>query len=124
MLFNCFQELTYGVKITWQEGHLSYLVKTLVKCVENNELISVALGVLVNICYKNIPAVYTLMQCIDTKMLIKSILRKQGDRMDIRVQVCIFILTKHKQYYCIMNVLVQNIFSIFKKLKIKFVCNN
>lgn len=56
------QELTYGIKISWQEAHLPYLISTLTQWVvqsKEEEIIALSLGVLVNLCYKNLPAVYT-----------------------------------------------------------------
>lgn len=84
------QELTYGVQISWQEGHLPFLISTLITyiCGDDSELTSVALGVLVNLCYKNLPAVYTLMRCVDTKNFLRTILKLQRDKVDTRVQVC------------------------------------
>lgn len=83
-----FQELTYGVQITWQEGHLQYLISALINYIsDDSELTSVALGVLVNLCYKNPPAVYTLMRCVDKRNFLRTILKLQRDKIDTRVQV-------------------------------------
>lgn len=48
---------------------------------------SLSLGVLVNLCYKNLPAVYTLMRSVDSKEFLRTILKLQNDSIDTRVQV-------------------------------------
>jgi len=84
------QELTYGIKISWQEAHLPYLISTLTQWVtqsKEEEIIALSLGVLVNLCYKNLPAVYTLMRTINTKAFIKTLLRLQKN-VSTSVQCC------------------------------------
>lgn len=82
-------ELTYGVKISWQEAHLPYLISTLVQIVMegDSELKPYALGVLVNLCYKNLPALYVLMRKVEITKFIKCI-TKLNDNPNIRMQVC------------------------------------
>ncbi|KAK6640443.1 hypothetical protein RUM44_012137 [Polyplax serrata] len=82
-------ELTYGVKISWQEAHLPYLISTLVQIVMegDKELKPFALGVLVNLCYKNLPALYVLMRKVEITKFIKCI-TKLNDNPNIRMQVC------------------------------------
>ncbi|XP_072765120.1 protein CIP2A homolog L [Anoplolepis gracilipes] len=84
------QELTYGIKILWQEAHLPYLISTLTQWViqsKEEEIIALSLGVLVNLCHKNLPAVYTLMRTINTKAFIKTLLKLQ-DHVNTSVQCC------------------------------------
>ncbi|EFN73679.1 Protein KIAA1524-like protein [Camponotus floridanus] len=84
------QELTYGIKISWQEVYLSYLISTLTQWVvqsKEEEIIALSLGVLVNLCYKNLPAVYTLMRTIDTKAFIRTLLKLQ-EHVNTSVQCC------------------------------------
>lgn len=82
-------ELTYGVKISWQEAHLPYLISTLVQIVMegDKELKPFALGVLVNLCYKNLPALYVLMRKVEITKFIKCI-SKLNDNPNISMQVC------------------------------------
>lgn len=82
-------ELTYGVKISWQEAHLPYLISTLVQIVMegDKELKPFALGVLVNLCYKNLPALYVLMRKVEITKFIKCI-SKLTDNPNISMQVC------------------------------------
>nr|CAD7260768.1 unnamed protein product [Timema shepardi] len=92
------QELTYGIRISWQEAHLPQLITTLTQWIEGNEkdVIGLALGVLVNLCYKNLPAVYTLMRSVDSKQFLRTILKLQGDNINTRVQVCkLLIILEH-----------------------------
>ncbi|EFN82611.1 uncharacterized protein LOC105185017 [Harpegnathos saltator] len=84
------QELTYGIKISWQEAHLPYLISILTQWIEQSkeeEIIALSLGVLVNLCYKNLPAVYTLMRTIKTKEFIRTLLKLQ-DHLSTSVQCC------------------------------------
>lgn len=84
------QELTYGIKISWQEAHLPYLISTLTQWViqsKEEEIIALSLGVLVNLCYKNLPAVYTLMRTVNTKAFIRTLLKLQ-DHINTSVQCC------------------------------------
>lgn len=85
------QELTYGIKISWQEAHLPHLIKTLSQWVTQSseeEVITLSLGVLVNLCYKNLPAVYVLMRSVNTKTFLQSVVKNRGQNMNIRVQCC------------------------------------
>lgn len=77
------------MKISWQEGHLPCLISTLTSWIVNGEkdVISLSLGVLVNLCYKNLPAIYTLMRSVDNKEFLRTILNLQNDSTDTRVQV-------------------------------------
>lgn len=83
------QELTYGIKISWQEAHLPYLISILTQWIllKEEEIIALSLGVLVNLCYKNLPAVYTLMRTINTKDFIRK-LSKLQDHVSISMQCC------------------------------------
>ncbi|XP_014215606.1 polyamine-modulated factor 1-binding protein 1 [Copidosoma floridanum] len=86
-----FQELTYGIKISWQEAHLPYLMTTLSQWItqsSDEEVISLSLGVLVNLCYKNLPAVYALMRSVNTKTFLQSVVKTRGQNINIRVQCC------------------------------------
>ncbi|KOC58895.1 Protein CIP2A [Habropoda laboriosa] len=93
------QELTYGIKISWQEAHLPYLVSTLTQWVTQSKeenIIALSLGVLVNLCYKNLPAVYTLMRTIDTKAFIRTLLKLQHCSVNTSVQCCkLLIILEH-----------------------------
>ncbi|XP_031829217.1 uncharacterized protein LOC116425514 isoform X1 [Nomia melanderi] len=93
------QELTYGIKISWQEAHLPYLISILTQWVtqsKEEDIIALSLGVLVNLCYKNLPAVYTLMRTIDTKAFIRTLLKLQHCNVNTSVQCCkLLIILEH-----------------------------
>ncbi|XP_043271949.1 uncharacterized protein [Venturia canescens] len=85
------QELTYGVKLSWQEAHLPYLISTLTQWVmqsKDEDVMALSLGILVNLCYKNLPAVYTLMRTVDTKIFLRTLLKIQSQNVNTRVQCC------------------------------------
>lgn len=76
-LLTLMQELSCGIKISWQIPHLQHLMSTLTRWINtevdrNNDIVSLSLGVLVNLCYKNLPAVYTLTKCVDIKNFIRA----------------------------------------------------
>lgn len=93
------QQLTYGIKISWQEAHLPHLISTLSQWViqsSEEEVIMLALSVLVNLCYKNLPAVYVLMRSVNTKTFLQSVVKTRGQNINIRVQCCkLLIILEH-----------------------------
>lgn len=100
------QELTYGIKITWQEPHLAVLMNQLLEWVrsKNEQLASLSLSVLVNICYKNLPSTYILTRLVDTKVFIDSLVKLQSSSNAMRVQlysfqISSFINTKNITLY-------------------------
>ncbi|XP_046390886.1 uncharacterized protein LOC124159250 isoform X2 [Ischnura elegans] len=88
------RELTYGIRLLWQESYLPGLIRVLLDIVSgtlNNvsnckddevktedqvgEQPAVALAVLVNLCHRNLPAVYCLLRTIDGREFIRTLLR-------------------------------------------------
>ncbi|KAI8432842.1 hypothetical protein MSG28_013773 [Choristoneura fumiferana] len=70
-------EISYGIKISWQESYLANLMKQLTEWIiqpftdQQMQLIGHrSLTVLVNVCYGNLPAVYALMRAVDTKNFV------------------------------------------------------
>lgn len=51
------------------------------------ELIPIALGVMVNLCHKNKPVIYILMNCVDMKTFLRALLSLQRDNVGTSVQV-------------------------------------
>lgn len=72
-LLRLMQDLTCGIKISWQIPHLPHLLVTLSEWIERSteEIITLSLGILVNLCYKNLPAIYTLMGTVDVKKILQ-----------------------------------------------------
>ncbi|KAF9423388.1 hypothetical protein HW555_001197 [Spodoptera exigua] len=73
-LLSVMQEISYGIKISWQESYLSSLMKQLTEWITQPmpepQLRTIghkSLTVLVNVCYGNLPAIYALMRTVDTK---------------------------------------------------------
>lgn len=92
------QELTYGIKISWQEAHLPFLISTLTQWIMGNEkeVVGLSLGILVNLCYKNLPAIYILMRCVDNKQFLRTVLSLQNENVNTQVQVCkLLIILEH-----------------------------
>ncbi|KAK7861995.1 hypothetical protein R5R35_013537 [Gryllus longicercus] len=97
-LLQVLQELTYGIKISWQEAHLPFLISTLTQWIMTNEkeVVALSLGILVNLCYKNLPAIYTLMRCVDNKQFMRTVLNLQNESVNTQVQVCkLLIILEH-----------------------------
>nr|CAH7760393.1 unnamed protein product [Callosobruchus chinensis] len=88
-LLKLMQELTCGIKLTWQIPNLSYLITTLTKWIEDKEqdeeIVCLSLGVLVNLCYKNLPAVYTFSRCVDSKKFLRFCLPLRGPLVEVHV---------------------------------------
>ncbi|KAF6201695.1 hypothetical protein GE061_004090 [Apolygus lucorum] len=90
-LLQLMEELTYGIKISWQEAHLTRLITTLSNLIVSDvdqERMTLSLSVLVNLCYKNLPSVYALMRSIDIKKFLKTVLNLQSHNESSKVQVC------------------------------------
>lgn len=101
--------MTYGIKISWQEAHLPHLMSSLTKWVTGDELelVPLSLGVLVNLCYNNSAAVYTLMKSVNVKSFLKTLLKVQKSNTASKVQV--------SYYY--FNMLPSVFFFLFQNLK-------
>lgn len=91
-LLNLLQELTCGIKISWQIPNLQYLMSTLTSWVENSDeqIVAFSLGVLVNLCYKNFPAIYTLSRCVDIKKFMRTCMCLHGVKTE--AHVCKFLI--------------------------------
>ncbi|XP_013191727.2 protein CIP2A homolog [Amyelois transitella] len=71
------QDISYGIKISWQESYLSELMKQLTDWItqpmtepQHRMIGHKSLTVLVNVCYGNLPAIYALMRTVDTKEFV------------------------------------------------------
>ncbi|CAG4961595.1 unnamed protein product [Parnassius apollo] len=78
-LLSVMQDISYGIKISWQESYLSELMKQLTDWIvqpmsepQYRTIGHKSLTVLVNLCYGNLPAtrIYALMRTIDTKEFV------------------------------------------------------
>lgn len=108
------QELTYRTKIQWQEGHSSELINLLVKWIstEDKDLISLSLGVLVNVCCKNKFAMFTLVKCTHSKSFMRLLLKLQSDDIFIKVQVYKLLLVLEQVSGQIPDVDVNNLIDV------------
>ncbi|KAK0171121.1 hypothetical protein PV328_008878 [Microctonus aethiopoides] len=82
-------EFTYGVIIHSQETHLPHLISILTQWImqsEDEEIFSLSLGVLNNLCYKNLPAIHILMRTVDIKALRRMLLKLHINNVNTRVQ--------------------------------------
>ncbi|GJQ81759.1 hypothetical protein Trydic_g306 [Trypoxylus dichotomus] len=100
-LLTLMQELTCGIRISWQIPHLRHLMSTLTRWINtevkrNNEVVSLSLGVLVNLCYKNLPAIYTLTKCVDIKSFIRATSALEG--IEVEVHVCKLLIILDHMY--------------------------
>ncbi|XP_022915761.2 protein CIP2A homolog L [Onthophagus taurus] len=86
-LLSLLQELTGGIKILWQIPHLVHLMSTLIKWIKSGleDIMSLSLGVLVNLCYKNLPALYTLSRCVDIKEFIRYLMSLKGAKLEVHI---------------------------------------
>ncbi|KAF5292723.1 hypothetical protein FQR65_LT11191 [Abscondita terminalis] len=93
-LLTLLQELTCGIKILCQIPQLPHLMSTLTKWIQCSEdkIITLSLSILVNLCYKNLPAVYTLSRCVDLKKFIRICMPLKGVNIEIHVCKLLIIL--------------------------------
>ncbi|CAG9570690.1 unnamed protein product [Danaus chrysippus] len=76
-LLSVMQDISYGIKISWQESYLTGLMKQLTDWItqpmtepQQRAIGHKSLTVLVNVCYGNLPAIYALMRTVDTKEFV------------------------------------------------------
>lgn len=88
------QELTCGIKISWQIPHLPHLMSTLTKWVDSGEevIVPLSLGVLVNLCYKNLSAIYTLIRYVDIKTFLRTCMPLKGTEVEVHICKLLIIL--------------------------------
>ncbi|XP_053618219.1 protein CIP2A homolog L [Plodia interpunctella] len=80
------QDISYGIKISWQESYLPGLMKQLTDWItqpmsepQQRTIGHKSLTVLVNVCYGNLPAIYALMRTVDTKEFVVHLINlKEG----------------------------------------------
>ncbi|XP_056635811.1 uncharacterized protein LOC130444604 [Diorhabda sublineata] len=88
------QDLTCGIKLSWQVSYLPHLLKILTKWVESKDqdIVCLSLSVLVNLCFKNISVMYTLSRIVDIKKFLRFCLPLQGPLIEIHVCKLMIIL--------------------------------
>lgn len=89
------EELTFGIKIRWQEAHLPSLISNLTKWIfesSEEEIICLALGVLINICYKNLAVIYTFMNSVNAKLFTNKLLKMKPASEESRIKICKFLI--------------------------------
>ncbi|XP_045455593.1 cingulin [Melitaea cinxia] len=97
-LLSVMQDISYGIKISWQESYLTGLMKQLTDWIlqpvtepQHRAIGHKSLTVLVNVCYGNLPAIYALMRTVDTKdFVVHLISMKDGGYGG--VEVCRLLL--------------------------------
>ncbi|XP_049803858.1 uncharacterized protein LOC126240001 [Schistocerca nitens] len=97
-LLKLLQELTYDIEVTWQEALIPGLIHTLVLWVcgttyaddGSQELVGPSLGVLVNLCHKNLVGFCILAHCIDTRDFLKIVTRMSMSNCDTHLSIQAF----------------------------------
>ncbi|CAK1543535.1 unnamed protein product [Leptosia nina] len=97
-LLSVMQDISYGIKISWQESYLAELMKTLTNWIvqpmlepQQRTIGHKSLTVLINVCYGNLPAIYALMRTVDTKEFVVHLISlKEGGYGG--VEVCRLLL--------------------------------
>ncbi|XP_050311435.1 uncharacterized protein LOC126747010 [Anthonomus grandis grandis] len=101
-LLKLMQDITWGIKIHWQLPHLPHLMSVLCKWIEKNqepEVVTLSLGVLVNLCYKNLSSQSVLQRNVDLKKFIKMCLVLKGPLVEIYVCQITIILENISGYF-------------------------
>ncbi|XP_069355981.1 protein CIP2A isoform X1 [Maniola hyperantus] len=80
-LLSVMQDISHGIKISWQECYLPRLMKQLTEWItqpilepQHRTIGHKSLTVLVNVCYGNLPAIYALMRTVDTKNFVNHLI--------------------------------------------------
>ncbi|XP_049879888.1 uncharacterized protein LOC126376500 [Pectinophora gossypiella] len=97
-LLSVMQDISYNIKISWQESYLAGLMKQLTEFImhpmvepQHRIIGHKSLTVLVNVCYGNLPAIYALMRTVDTKEFVVHLINlKEGGYGG--VEVCRLLL--------------------------------
>ncbi|CAG9766217.1 unnamed protein product [Ceutorhynchus assimilis] len=86
--------ITCGIKIRWHVPHMTHLMLILCKWIERkeSEISSLALGILVNLCYKNVHSVYILQRNVDLKKFIRMCLALKGPMIEVYVSQISIVL--------------------------------
>ncbi|CAH1155770.1 unnamed protein product [Phaedon cochleariae] len=108
-LLRLMQDLTCGIKLSWQIPHLPHLLKTLTRWIEDKDqdIVCSSLCVLVNLCYKNLPAIYTLSTIVDIKKFLRFCLPLKGPL--IEVQVCKLMIILDRSHNEVTNKTLLNL---------------
>ncbi|XP_066261509.1 protein CIP2A-like [Euwallacea similis] len=118
-LLRLMQEITCGIKVYCQLPHTTRLMTILCKWIESqeSEVVTVALGVLVNLCYKNMSNVYVMQRNIDLKKFIRMCLALKGPIVKVYVNVLTIILENISEYMpaVIYPQLTDNMFTAVKE---------
>lgn len=95
-LLRVIQSLTWGIKISWQIPQLQHLINTLSLWIEspNETITALSLGILANLCYKNLPAIYTLTSSVDIKKLLRSITSTGDSIIEVHALRLLIIIEK------------------------------
>ncbi|KAF7278754.1 hypothetical protein GWI33_007987 [Rhynchophorus ferrugineus] len=96
-LLRLMQDMTCGIKIHWQIPHMSHLISYLCKWIEKGEadVVTLSMGLLVNLCYRNILTVYILQRNVDLKKFIRICLSLKGPLVEV--------------YVCQISIILENI---------------
>ncbi|KAG8235558.1 hypothetical protein J437_LFUL015399 [Ladona fulva] len=104
------RELTYGIRLLWQESLLPRLIRALLdivssyaskdsaasqeeangaECEVADDSLAVSLAVLVNLCHQNLPALYCLLRAVDGREFMRILFRisKGTISLDANIQV-------------------------------------
>ncbi|XP_077289160.1 uncharacterized protein LOC143913326 [Arctopsyche grandis] len=96
-LLNLMEDLTFGIKINWQEPFLLGLMETLCHWLLNNNEDAATptasiLSVVVNLCYGNVTVINLVTENVDTRNLIKNLISRKCNGGE-SIQVCRLLLT-------------------------------
>ncbi|XP_050672793.1 uncharacterized protein LOC126970763 [Leptidea sinapis] len=101
-ILSVMQDISYGIKISWQESYLSELMKTLTTWIlspmtepQHRVIGHKSLTVLVNVCNGNLPAFYALMRTVDMKDFVMHLISlKDGGYGGVEVCRLLVCLSK------------------------------
>uniref|UniRef100_A0A0C9QN03 RCJMB04_1n3 protein n=1 Tax=Fopius arisanus TaxID=64838 RepID=A0A0C9QN03_9HYME len=118
-LLKLLKRLTRGIKFHWQESHLPALIQTLTQWInpsQDPELITSSLGLLINLCRKNPPAIYTLVESVNSKKFHRNLLRLQTNTPKIKILCCEILLIMEDTNYEIPEQFILNFVELTFKI--------
>ncbi|XP_015120518.1 GRIP and coiled-coil domain-containing protein 2 [Diachasma alloeum] len=118
-LLKLLKRLTKGIKIHWQESHLPALIQTLTQWInpsQDTELITNSLSLLINLCRKNPPAIYTLVDSVNSKNFHRNLLRLQTNTSKIQILCCKILLIMEETNYELPEQFILNFLEITFKI--------
>lgn len=93
-LLKVLQEITYGMEITGLLPGLGTLLSTLTRwiSISNESVVNECLGIIINLCHKNLSGIHALSRSTDLKKFVERCIQLQGLKVEVNVCKLVIIL--------------------------------